>query len=267
MAEHSNISWTHATFNPWLGCVRVSPGCEHCYAEQLVVHGRMSLPVWGPASTTARKRTAESTWKQPLAWNRAAEKSGVRKRVFCASLADVFEDHPMVAPWRTELFAMIEKTPMLDWQLLTKRPENMLRMLPVSWLDNPRPNVWLGTTVEDQMRAEHRIPKLVRTPAAIRFLSCEPLLEGVDLSFCLGHRALDWIIIGGESGPKARPFNLRRAAPIMELCSRFGIAVFMKQIGDNPTFDDCKFVIQSRHGVDMAEWPAWMRVQQFPVAK
>lgn len=267
MGEKTNIQWCDATFNPWLGCVRVSPGCEHCYAEQLVVHGRMSLPVWGPASTTARKRTAESTWKQPLAWNRAAEKSGVRKRVFCASLADVFEDHPMVAPWRAELFAMIERTPALDWQLLTKRPENMLRMLPVSWLENPRPNVWLGTTVEDQMRAEQRIPKLVRTPAAIRFLSCEPLLGHVDLSFALGYRAIDWVIVGGESGSKARQFNLLHAEAIMYLCSQNSIACFAKQLGDNPVDGDQLLSIQSRHGVDMAEWPAWMRVQQFPVAK
>lgn len=181
MGESTGISWTDATFNPWLGCLKVSPGCEHCYAETLV-STRFGLPVWGPSSTTPRQRTSASNWKKPLAWDRAAAKARKRTRVFCASLADVFEDHPQVAPWRTELFALIEATPHLDWQLLTKRPENMLRMLPPAWLDKPRANVWLGTTVEDQRRANERIPHLLATPAVVRFLSCEPLLEAVDLS-------------------------------------------------------------------------------------
>jgi protein gp37 len=117
------------------------------------------------------------------------------------------------------------------------------------------------------MRAEQRIPKLIRTPAAIRFLSCEPLLEYVDLSSCFGYRAIDWVIVGGESGSKARQFNLLHAEAIMDLCNRTGVACFMKQLGDNPVDGDRLLSIQSRHGVDMAEWPAWMRVQQFPVPK
>lgn len=180
MGTETAIAWTDHTFNPWMGCLKVSPGCEHCYAETLV-KGRFKLPVWGPPKTTDRKHTSVSNWKQPLTWNRAAAKAGVRDRVFCASLADVFEDHAQVAPWRAELFALIEVTPHLDWQLLTKRPENLRRFLPPSWLDKPRANVWLGTTVEDQRRANERIPHLLATPASVRFLSCEPLLEAVDL--------------------------------------------------------------------------------------
>ncbi|MEY5060411.1 MAG: hypothetical protein RIS45_332, partial [Planctomycetota bacterium] len=143
MGDVTGIQWTDHTFNPWMGCQRVSPGCERCYAETLVTT-RLRLPVWGPPKTTERKRTAVANWRKPLAWDRAAAKAGKRARVFCASLADVFEDHPAVAPWRTELFALIEQTPHLDWQLLTKRPENLRKMLPTAWLESPRPNVWLG---------------------------------------------------------------------------------------------------------------------------
>lgn len=302
MGDVTGIQWTDHTFNPWMGCQRVSPGCERCYAETLVTT-RLRLPVWGPPKTTERKRTAVANWRKPLAWDRAAAKAGKRARVFCASLADVFEDHSAVAPWRAELFALIEQTPHLDWQLLTKRPENLSAMLPASWLANPRPNVWLGTTVEDQRRAYERIAELLRTPAAVRFLSCEPLLESVELeTYCyecdgvgggvelvpgdpgcpseiqwpcdhcattgrLGLRdGISWVIVGGESGAGARPFDLEWARSIARDCRDAGVPVFVKQMGRFPV-DRARGVdyrLADPHGGDPAEWPEDLRVRQMP---
>lgn len=270
MGENSGISWTDNTFNPWMGCVRVSPGCEQCYAESFVT-GRMKLPVWGPPKTTERKRTSAANWKKPLAWNRAAAKAGKRTRVFCASLADVFEDHPQVAPWRVELFALIEATPHLDWQFLTKRPENLRRFLPQAWLEEPLPHVWLGTTVEDRKRANERVLSLLDVPAVVRFLSLEPLLEDVDLTDIVDHDdccarcqepvrfdalrgsfwcpccvegsepaacgAVDWVIVGGESGPGARRFDINWARLNVARCADADVACFVKQLGANAT--DC----------------------------
>ena len=146
MGETTEISWTDHTFNPWLGCTKVSAGCTHCYAESLV--NRYGWAKWGPGQ--ARKRTSAANWRKPLAWNRAAEKAGVRRRVFCASLADVF-DHEAPAGARADLWDLIRKCPALDWQLLTKRPENIEQYLPADWEHyHGWPNVWLGTTTEDQ---------------------------------------------------------------------------------------------------------------------
>jgi protein gp37 len=133
MAENSNIEWTHHTFNPWIGCTKVSDGCKNCYAENLMDkrYGRVK---WGPQGT--RVRTSEANWKKPLKWNREAEAKGERHRVFCASLADVFEDkpdQPEMEQWRLELLELIIKTPYLDWLLLTKRPENVRGMVYGDW--------------------------------------------------------------------------------------------------------------------------------------
>lgn len=312
MGDTTGISWTDATFNPWIGCLKVSPGCERCYAETLV-STRFGLPVWGPSSTTPRQRTSASNWKKPLAWNRTAAKASKRTRVFCASLADVFEDHPMVAPWRVDLFVLIEQTPHLDWQLLTKRPENLRRFLPQAWLEAPRANVWLGTTVEDQRRANERILPLIETPAVVRFLSCEPLLEAVsfrraevaisdaiDFEWRDGRRGtplvsilgdedtpgdIHWVIAGGESGPGARPFDLAWARSLRDQCKSAGVAYFFKQAGCHPRCNRTdaiqlaakgRWVADApgapygrawpydRAGADPAEWPADLRVQQFP---
>lgn len=181
MGENTGISWTDHTFNPFIGCQKVSPACEKCYAEAFVT-GRMRLPVWGPAKTTERKRTT-TPWKELPRWNRAAARDGVRRKVFCASLADIFEDHPQVGPWRDEALALLASCTSLDVQLLTKRPENIRRMVPAAWLAPggwPK-HIWVGTTVEDQRRGQERVRHLLRVPAAVRFLSCEPLLEEVDL--------------------------------------------------------------------------------------
>lgn len=212
----TTIQWAHFSFNPWVGCQRVSPGCTNCYAEAYdrrvggLPKGQRKDPEvaelrWGPKA--ARVRTSDANWRKPLAWNEAARKAGERHRVFCSSLADVFEDRFELEPWRLQLFDLIRQTPNLDWLLLTKRPENVRRMISdaidrtvttpwdtfavggwlQAWSDGrPPANVWLGTTVEDQKRTDERIPELLKVPAAVRFLSCEPLLERVDLSKWIG---------------------------------------------------------------------------------
>lgn len=264
MSENSAIEWCTHTFNPWVGCAKVSPGCKHCYAETLMDkrYGRVE---WGVHGT--RSKTSPGNWKKPLRWDRLAAESGTRARVFCASLADVFEDRPELVEWRAELFALIEATPNLDWQLLTKRPELIMRMVPDSWaLDGFPPNVWIGTSVEDQERADERIPELLALPAQVRFLSCEPLLGPVDLSpwfATLDHEAaglaldplsasllqrgmddglasaptlgerIHWVIVGGESGNGARPIDVEWIRGIVRECSAAGVATFVKQLGAN----------------------------------
>lgn len=178
MAENSKIEWCDHTFNPWTGCTKVSPGCDHCYAEGWAK--RSGLVKWGAGQE--RRRTSADYWRQPVKWNRIAERDGVRRRVFCASLADVF-DNQVPVEWRSDLWRVVRETPSLDWLLLTKRPQNIAKMLPgpIATTLWPWPNVWLGTTVENQEEADRRIPHLLAVPAAVRFLSCEPLLGPVDL--------------------------------------------------------------------------------------
>ncbi|MGH9769098.1 MAG: DUF5131 family protein, partial [Blastocatellia bacterium] len=176
MGTNSKIEWTDHTFNPWLGCSKVSPACTNCYAEAWAK--RSGLVKWGDGAE--RRRTSEANWKEPLKWNEQARREGVRRRVFCASLADVFEDRGELVQWRNDLFVMIEKTPYLDWLLLTKRPHNVLPKLEAirkHWLADKLPlfdNIWIGATVENQEMADKRIPELIQIPAAIHFLSCEP---------------------------------------------------------------------------------------------
>src|SRR5690348_736847 len=192
MGEGTKIQWTDHSFNPWWGCTRVSPGCEHCYAEAFAKRTGLG---WGVAAE--RRFFGDKHWNEPRRWNAAAEKEGRRHRVFCASMADVFEDRPELAPWRERLWDLIDETPWLDWQLLTKRPENVNRLVTPAWHTGAWPeNVWLGTTVEDQRRAEERIPELLNCAAKVRFLSCEPLLGPVDLDL----DGIQWVIVGGESG-------------------------------------------------------------------
>lgn len=305
MAEDSAIEWTDHTFNPWIGCQKISPACKNCYAEVSTPARTLragGLEVWGPAASTERKRTSRANWLKPLAWNRAAERAGTRIKVFCASLADVFEEHPALVEWRRELFALIEKTPLLDWQLLTKRPENLRHMLPSLWLTWPRPNVWLGTTVEDRASACARIPELLATPAAVHFLSCEPLLEALDLENTTdGERceecgesvrtnflnatqscactiegaepiacyAIGWVIVGGESGPGARPFDLAWARSIVDQCSTYETPVFVKQLGARPEMSPgpIAWPVVDSHGGDPGEWPADLRVREMPTVR
>lgn len=290
MAENSAIEWTDATFNPWIGCTKVSPGCDHCYAAQQDSFRRWTPQGWGAG--LPRRRTSESLWAQPLKWNEQmffqcgecgwrgtvceAEKIGgccesmrlvpARRRVFCASLADVF-DNEVDPAWRADLLFLIEQTPNLDWLLLTKRIGNVYRMVaeasealaavhrPLSW---PLPNVWLGATIVNQEEADRDIPKLLATPARVRFLSMEPLLGPVDLT-CIpmsghGHHEFDpiitanalkrapwfpplpqvnWVIAGGESGPRARPMHPDWARSLRDQCAAAGVPFLFKQWGEH----------------------------------
>ena len=305
--ENSKIEWTDHTFNPWIGCTKVSAGCQFCYAEQLMDkrYGRVE---WGPSGT--RIRTSEANWRKPLQWNRQkwAEcrkcklrvnyaKTGwnrdgvtcpgcgelhpqpIRPRVFCASLADIFEDRPELVEWRADLFRLIQDTPHLDWLLLTKRPENVNRMIEEA-TGFSESDIWIGTSIENQEQADKRIPELLHIPARVRFLSMEPLLGQVEFpttsSFCFPdgfwrfdrfakhpfanlstnrsvslssrprntHRQratdcstsslneIDWVIVGGESGPNARPMHPDWARSIRDQCQAFDVPFLFKQWGE-----------------------------------
>lgn len=255
MGADSKIAWTDHTFNPWWGCQKTSPGCAHCYAE-----------AWAKRTGhdfAAHRFFGEKHWAEPLAWDRAAERDGKPANVFCASMGDVFEDSPDLAEPRARLWALTTLTPNLRWLLLTKRPENAARMWTqaerdcrnasggppgTTWL----PSVWLGTTAEDQARADERIPHLLATPAAVRFVSVEPMLGPVDLtrigdSSCyddvLGDGewtnepdrppGIDWVICGSESGHHARPMQWAWAASLRDQCAAADVSFFMKQGPDS----------------------------------
>ena len=251
MVENSNIEWTDHTFNPWIGCTEVSPACDHCYAR-VMMQDRYHRVEWG---NHPRLRTKPANWAQPIRWNAEAEAKGIRAKVFCASLADVFDNKADPA-WRDDLWHLIEATPALDWLLLTKRPQNINGMYTAP-SDDPRcphPNVWLGTTVENQEEADRRIPHLLAWPAKVRFLSCEPLLSKLDIRWALSRnpfeiaagylarglfapgaeylKPISWVICGGESGPGARPTNPDWARSLHDQCAAAGVPFFMKQWGD-----------------------------------
>jgi protein gp37 len=286
MGKETEISWCDSTFNPWMGCTKVSPACKHCYAERDMDH-RHGKVAWGPNGTRVLTTT---TWPKPIQWNKEAAKSGKRLRVFCASLADVFEDWKgpivkadgqvlwfqregdwdSVLPWslcgnrtgavqvtmhhiRERLFKLIDATPNLDWLLLTKRPENILRMLPYRIGSPPpahdgrwRPNVWLGTSVESQEYADKRIPELLkcRDLSPVLFLSCEPLVGPVDLRPALWledqyfglrskmTRAIDWVITGGESGPESRPNHPNWFCDLRDQAAAARVPFHFKQWGE-----------------------------------
>lgn len=248
MAEDSAIAWTDHTFNPWMGCTKVSPACDHCYAEAL--GKRTGRVQWG--DDAERVPTSDAYWRNPVKWNAKAREAGRPALVFCASMADVFEDRLELDPWRARLFELIEETPHLIWLLLTKRPENVNRMTkPGIWPYGLPMNAWIGTTVEDQQRANERIPALLEIDAPVRFLSMEPLLGAVDLfDVGIGFDCLDptdtgwetngpegfrpgptvgWVIVGGESGPGHRPLNLEHAYRLREQCAMRRVPFFFKQ--------------------------------------
>ena len=226
MAETTEISWAHSTFNPWIGCTRVSPGCDHCYAATLMDerYGRVK---WGAGET--RQRT--KTWDQPRRWNKLAAASGKPWRVFCASLADVF-DNEVPDQWRTDLWALIADTPHLAWMLLTKRIGNVTYPMPS--------NVWLGITVVNQAEFDRDVPKLLEVDAPVHWLSCEPLLGPIDMHFLPVSHAyytadgtpyVDWVIVGGESGAGARPVDPAWVRSIRDQCQTAGIPFHFKQWG------------------------------------
>src|ERR1035437_10015657 len=193
MGKNSSIEWTDHTFNPWWGCARVSPGCNNCYAEAWA--RRVGENIWGAKQD--RRVFGEKHWGEPLKWNAEAQEQERRRRVFCASMADVFELRSDLDPWRVRLWNLIDENPWLDWLLLTKRPQNIENKVP--WKNGWPDNVWLGATVENQKYADERLPILLQFPAKRRFLSCEPLLGPVDLSAWTRRRPkhlypIDWVI-------------------------------------------------------------------------
>ena len=300
MGENTKIEWAHHTFNPWIGCTKVAPACDHCYAEADFAT-RRKVVQWGAGQP--RKLTADSTWALPRRWNKEAERLGVRYRVFCASLADVF-DNEVPTQWRISLVKLILDTPHLDWLLLTKRIGNAAGMLETAfravhagregWADNVAPNVWIGASITSQAEADRDIPKLLAVPAAKRFLSMEPLLGPVDLGAWIGDESchvcrtrfygdemnlrpggvktvdfedqpededdirkvcpncqtintcgevdvvdeeemgggLHWVIVGGESGPNARPMHPDWACSLRDQCQAAGVPFLFKQWGE-----------------------------------
>jgi len=340
MGDKTNISWTAyrdangelvpgKTYNAWVGCTKVSAGCQFCYAE---VWAKQEGTVWGVGRP--RRRTGVSNRNKPLRWNReVAPQVGVRPRVFSASLSD-WLDPEVPTEWLFEMLSLVIRTPNLDWLLLTKRPElwkSRIQAVIADWGNcdpgdicdhlnewlrgNPPPNVWIGTSVEDQKRAEERLPALLAIPAVVRFLSCEPLLEQLDLARWLGERwsdscrcpvgpldrdvvydnnatprcpvcdvalggvpkqAINLVIVGGESGDQARPFDLAWARSLRDQCKKAGTAFFFKQAGSNPvrqrncdipacncgSTHDESIPMQDSAGGDPLEWPADLRVQE-----
>lgn len=269
MSEATKISWCDSTWSPWRGSAKVSPGCANCYAETLSRRNPAVLGEWGKDG----KRVINADWRKPLAWDRAAKRDGVRRRVF-PSLCDVFEDRPDLDGPLARFFQLIHATPNLDWLVLTKRPELWLDRVWAAtriarhvygsdwWIDHldgwgnlndPFPNVWLGVSVEDQDSADARIPLLLRTPAAVRWISAEPLLGPVDLMQlddhsrggltiygwnCLyrnptfGRPGIDWVVVGGESGPNARPMHPDWVRSLRDQCADSGVPFLFKQWGE-----------------------------------
>lgn len=219
MAENSKIEWCDHTFNPWVGCTKVSAACDHCYAETWAK--RSGLVKWGNAP---RRRTSEANWAKPFRWNRAAQAAGAPATVFCASLAD-WLDNRAPHTWRLDLAQMIESTPHLIWLLLTKRPQNWEQYSP--WPYAP-PNVWLGTTAENQKEFDRRWPYIANVQAAVHFVSYEPALGPLSLAGC--YPVPDWIICGGESGHHARDMDPAWARTLRDECRTAGAAFFMKQM-------------------------------------
>lgn len=282
MSENTKIEWCDHTFNPWTGCMKVSPGCDRCYAEGWSKRAGAKVGKWGAGAP--RVRTTAANWKLPMKWEAGAEAfraaHGRRQRVFCASLADVF-DNEVDPQWRADILRLVDQTPNLDWLLLTKRIGNANVMLDQAemivcgsiWTNyRPRPNIWLGATVVNQEEADRDIPKLLATPARVRFLSMEPLLGPVDLRFptktwapdrcnhcCNGDRCdtpghherarcpycrgtgrqkiLEWVITGGESGPGARPAHPRWFRSVAKQCRAAGVPFLFKQWGEWAPYD------------------------------
>lgn len=213
----------------------------------------MGLATWG--KDKPRKQLSEHYWNDPLRWQKKAEKTGIRRRVFCSSMADVFEDHPDVELARKRLWPLIAKTPMLDWMLLTKRPALMTKFAPPEWAGGWPDNVWAGTTAENQKFFDLRWPVLKKVPAKIKWISAEPLLSDIEGDFT----GISWMITGGESGSNRRmdPEWLKN---IMARCALSGTRYYFKQKGDVLA----KEMGCAKSGKDPAEWPAWMRLQEFP---
>lgn len=246
MGEQTEIAWTDATFNPWWGCTRIDPACEHCYAEAWAK--RTGTTRWGP--TAPRRTFGAAHWEEPVKWNRKAAKAGERMRVFCGSMCD-WADKDAPRDELAKLWPLIRATPMLDWLLLTKRTDRIEALLPEDW-GRGYPNAWLGSTVGDRPGL-WRANVLTSIPAAVRFLSVEPLLESLgDISAFLP--GIHWVIVGGESGARARPMDLAWARSIRQQVRWSGAAFFMKQLGGHPDKRD-----------RLEDLPEDLRIRDFPL--
>lgn len=229
MAENSAISWTRHTWNPWMGCTKVSPACDGCYAEALM-DKRYGKVQWG---NHPRIRTGAHTWNDPMRWQRQADKDGDRPFVFCASLADIF-DNQVDPQWRVDAFDVMRKTPRLVYLLLTKRPQNIVRLADAA--GGLPENAAIGTTVEDQKRADINLPALQVAKIELRplftFGSFEPLLGPIIIRPAF---MPDWIITGGETdqgGHRARPTHPEWFRSLRDQAALMGVAFHHKQNGE-----------------------------------
>jgi protein gp37 len=248
MADTSAIEWTDATWNPWMGCEKVSPGCAHCYMF------REQRQYGSDPSVVRRSKTK---FGDPLRWSDS-------RFVFTCSWSDWF--HPGADPWRDEAWQVIRATPHLTYQILTKRPELIPERLPADWGDGYA-NVWFGVSVENS-RFTWRADALRDVPAAVRFVSAEPLLGSLfDASGnreALALDAIDWLIVGGESGPGARRLELEWAFELMRACDEVGTAFFMKQLG---TQLGRELGARDKKGRDINSFPSVLRRREMPARK
>lgn len=284
MSANSKIEWTDHTWSPWEGCTKVSPGCDHCYAEHMNGWLRKGAN-WGPGSP--RREYGPEHWRKPLQWNDRAAKAGRRERVF-PSVCDPF-DNEVDPAWRARFFDLIYATPDLTWLLLTKRIGNVPSMLVGPGMPGRLPsNAWLGATVVSQAEADRDIPKLLATPARVRFLSMEPLLGPVDLTRVVLHSGpidiaadapacwhgikhvnfvtdslkpgkksgsrIDWVIVGGESGPGARPMHQNWARSLRDQCHAAGVPFFFKQWGYAIADDGSDRELTSKRSVPLSRF-------------
>lgn len=226
MGKGSKIGWCDHTFNIVWGCEEVSPACDNCYARELDHRFYGENSHWGDKP---RREMADRYWRAPLQWNLEAERAGKPSRVFCSSMADAFETHPFVELQRQRLWPLIRRTPWLRWLLLTKRASNVRRMLPRDlWGAN---NIWLGTTVESPTYL-WRVNAICEVPAPVHFLSMEPLLEEIaigDRANLMYRNAINWLITGCESGPKARPTPIDRYRRLRDDCAMYEVDFLFKQ--------------------------------------
>ena len=229
MGMVTKIAWCDHTFNPWWGCTQVSPLCDHCYAMTLDARWHKGAH-WGPGAP--RRYFGDAHWREPLKWQRAARAQNRSRRVFCASMADVF-DNEIDQVLRDRLWSLIRRTPNLNWVLLTKRIGNAAHMLPRDW-GGGYPNAWLLVSV-DQAGVERDVSKLLDIPAVVHGVSIEPQLGPVRLGAFAPR--LQWVINGGESGAGARPFHLEWARSLIAESGSAGTAFFMQKLGCKPTED------------------------------
>lgn len=269
MGTKTGISWTDKTFNIVWGCQHYSELCDFCYAERWDAYVNSSNPHWG--TKAPRMLMSEKYWKNPINWNQDAKSKGTNYKVFCSSMADVFEDHPTVAQERKKLFPLIKSTPALNWQLLTKRWDRIQEFLPEDWNEG-YDNAWLGVSVGLQKRVDQYLPTFIAIPSKVRFISCEPLLGPIDLTEYLKTGKIHQVIVGGESGfgklpndpdvkYRYRITELVWIESIVKQCKENNVPVFIKQLG---THLAKTMKLQSKTGADINEFPENIRFQEFP---